>query len=73
MLRKSQSRGGQRRNFLHETEGDLMPRSNDIIRPPTSHPYSGFKNKKSESQMRLKYSSPNFFLSSKLEVNRSKD
>lgn len=68
-MRKIQTRGGHRQPFYHESEqncSQVFP--GDIIRPPTSHPYSGYKSKKSESQMRSKYC-PNYFLESKLEAN----
>ena len=63
MIRRVQTRAGHRQHFYHETETNNGSQivANDIIRPPTSHPYSGYKSKKSESQMRSKYC-PNFFL-----------
>lgn len=48
MMRRVQTRAGHRQNFYHETEGNGSQFiSNDVIRPPTSHPYSGYKSKKS--------------------------
>jgi hypothetical protein len=48
-LRKVQTRCSNRQHFYHETEGNgqstLLP--TDIIRPPTSHPYSAYKYKNS--------------------------
>ena len=48
MIRRAQTRAGQRQQFYHESEINAINFvSNDIIRPPTSHPYGGYKNKKS--------------------------
>lgn len=48
-IRKVKTRGGSRQHFYHEIEQSNPSNFifNDIIRPPTSHPYSGFKSKKS--------------------------
>jgi hypothetical protein len=66
-VRKIQTRVSNRQQFYHETEGNggsnLMP--NDIIRPPTSHPYSAYKGRNHEQQFNQKYSS-NFSFESKV-------
>jgi hypothetical protein len=48
-VRKIQTRASNRQHFYHETEGNgaSVIMSSDIIRPPTSHPYSAYKSKNS--------------------------
>ena len=60
MIRKLHTRGGCRERFYHEKNADACNTlANEVIRPPTSHPYSAYKSKKSQSQIRLKYM-PNY-------------
>lgn len=43
MLRKIHTSGNKRR-FLHEQSQNNEPHSNNITRPPTSHPYAALRN-----------------------------
>ena len=48
MLRKVQTRCGKRQNFYHEIEHPTSKNDeNSVIRPPTCHPYSSYKNMRS--------------------------
>lgn len=54
MLRKIHT-SCNRRKFLHEQTVNSEVKSNNITRPPTSHPYSAIRNIRSQDNLQQKY------------------
>ncbi len=50
MLRKIHT-SQSRKRFYHEQNQNVEPRSNNITRPPTSHPYSSIRNIRSHETL----------------------
>lgn len=54
MNRKIQTSCG-RRKFYHENDNKSLIADNHIVRPPTSHPYSGLNHYRSSAKLRNQY------------------
>ena len=59
MSRKIQTSCGKRK-FYHENDNNNQIEANNIIRPPTSHPYSRLNHYRSSQKIRNQYES-NYF------------